>query len=210
MIRAVVTDFGGVITTPLMSAFARAHAELGIPLEALGQAMGLLAARSSEPPLYRLERGRLSEREFLAGLAEGLAEVLGREVDLDGYGRRLIAAMEPNEELLAYYRKLRERGLRLAILTNNVREWQPLWRRRMHIDELFELVVDSSFEGMRKPEPGIYALTLERLGMPGEACVFVDDLEVNLPPARAAGMHAIHFRDTAQAIAEIDGLVVAA
>ena len=100
--------------------------------------------------------------------------------------------------------------MRLAILTNNVREWQPLWRRRMRIDELFELVVDSSFEGMRKPEPGIYALTLERLGVPGEACVFVDDVEVNLPPARAAGMHAVHFRDTAQAIAEIDALVVAA
>ena len=70
--------------------------------------------------------------------------------------------------------------------------------------------MDSGFEGMRKPEPEIYALTLERLGLPGEACAFVDDLEVNLPPARAAGMHAIHFRDTAQAVAELDALVLAA
>jgi putative hydrolase of the HAD superfamily len=203
VIRAVVTDFGGVITTPLLEAFTRAHKEFGIPIEALGQAMGLLAARSPEPPLHTLERGQLSERDFLAGLAAGLSEVLGRDVDLDGYGRRVMGALEPNESLLAYYRSLRERGIRLAVLTNNVREWQPLWRERLRVDELFELVVDSGFEGMRKPEPEIYALTLDRLDLPGAACAFVDDLDVNLPPARAAGMHAIHFRDTAQTICEL-------
>jgi putative hydrolase of the HAD superfamily len=61
---------------------------------------------------------------------------------------------------------------------------------------------------MRKPEPAIYELTLERLGLPAEACVFVDDLEINLPPARALGIHAVHFQHTAQAISEIDALVV--
>ena len=70
-----------------------------------------------------------------------------------------------------------------------MREWQPLWRTRFVIDGLFELVVDSGFEGMRKPEPEIYALTLARLGLPGEACAFVDDLEVNVIAARDAGMH---------------------
>ena len=74
------------------------------------------------------------------------------------------------------------------------------------IDELFEVVVDSAFVGMRKPEPEIYALTLERLGLPAEACVFVDDLEPNVEAAREAGMHGIVYRDTAQAIAELDAL----
>ena len=117
--------------------------------------------------------------------------------------------MQPNEPLLSYYRALRrERGIRLAVLTNNVREWQPRWRGRWGIDDLFELVVDSSFEGVRKPEPEIYERTLERLGLPGAACVFVDDLEVNLPPAQALGMHTVHYRNTAQAVSEIDALVV--
>jgi putative hydrolase of the HAD superfamily len=118
-----------------------------------------------------------------------------------------MAAMQPNEPMLSYYRALhRERGIRLAVLTNNVREWQPRWRGPWRIDELFELVVDSSFEGVRKPEPEIYERTLARLGLPGDACAFVDDLEVNLPPAAALGMHTVHFRNTAQAISEIDAL----
>jgi len=209
VIGAIVSDFGGVVTLPLTEAFKRAHAELGIPIEALGKAMGLLASRSEEPPLYTLERGQLSERDFIAGLEGALGEILGRPVSLDGYGARLMGELEPNQPLLDHYRRLRdEHGIRLAILTNNVREWHSAWRDRLRIDDLFELVVDSGFEGVRKPEPEIYARTLERLGLPGEACAFVDDLEVNLPPARAAGMHAIHFRDTAQVTAELDALVL--
>jgi putative hydrolase of the HAD superfamily len=115
-----------------------------------------------------------------------------------------MAALHPNEELFAYYRGLRDRGVRLALLTNNVREWEPLWRPKLPVDDVFELVVDSAFVGMRKPEPEIYALTLERLGVPAEACVFVDDLEINVDAARSAGMQGIVYRDTAQAIAELD------
>ena len=61
-------------------------------------------------------------------------------------------------------RELRERGYRMAILTNNVREWEELWRAKLPVDEIFELVVDSAWVGMRKPEPEIYQLTIERLG----------------------------------------------
>ena len=210
MIKAVVSDFGGVVTLPLIEGFKRAHADLGIPVEALGKAMALTASRSPEPPLWTLERGQMTEPDFMAGLQAAISEVVGHPVDLDGYGTRLMGELQPNEELLDHYRSLRERGVRLAILTNNVREWHDAWRTRFEIDALFELVVDSGFEGTRKPEPEIYALTLARLGLPGEACAFIDDLEVNLPPARAAGMHAIHFRETAQVIAELDALVLPA
>lgn len=206
-LRAVISDFGGVLTTPLMDAFARANAQFGVPVDTLHEAMRRLATAAGEPPLFRLERGELSEGDFLGELQAVLSELLAREVDLDGYGARLMGTMERNEPLFAYFASLRERGVRLAILTNNVREWQPLWRERLRIDELFELVVDSGFEGVRKPEPEIYARTLERLGLPGKACAFVDDLEINIPPARAAGVHAIHFRDTDQAIAELDALL---
>jgi putative hydrolase of the HAD superfamily len=116
-------------------------------------------------------------------------------------------AMQPNHELLERYRALREGGMRLALCTNNVREWEPLWRAKLPVDELFEVVVDSAFVGTRKPEPRIYAITLERLGLPGEACAFVDDLDVNVAAAKEAGMHGIHYRDNAQAIAELDALL---
>jgi len=128
-------------------------------------------------------------------------------VSLHGFGARLMDALHPNQALLGYYRGLRERGIRLALLTNNVREWEPLWRPKLPIDALFETVVDSGFVGMRKPEPGIYELMLERLGLPGAACAFVDDLDVNIAAAREHGMHGVHFRDTDQAIAELDALL---
>jgi putative hydrolase of the HAD superfamily len=211
VIKAVVSDFGGVITTPLTEAFTRAHEEMGIPLDALRRAMVLLASRHPEPPLFVLERGHMSEPEFMGLVQEALSEELGRPVSLDEYGVRIMRSLERNEPLLEYYRALRdERGIRLAILTNNVREWHDAWRTRSRVDELFELVVDSSFVGMRKPEPGIYALMLSRLGLPAEACAFVDDVEVNVVAAREAGMHAVHFRDTDQVIAELDALVLAA
>jgi putative hydrolase of the HAD superfamily len=209
VISAIVTDFGGVLTTPLIESFTSANAELGIPVESLREAMRLSAERHGEPPLFTLERGQIGEPEFIDDLAVSLSQVLARTVDLDGYGERLMDALERNEPLLAYYRGLHARGMRFAILTNNVREWQPLWRAKLAADDLFELIVDSGFEGVRKPEPEIYRVTLERLGLPGDACAFVDDLEVNLPPARDLGMHAIHYRAADQAIAEIDALLAA-
>ncbi|HEY6886782.1 MAG TPA: HAD family phosphatase [Solirubrobacter sp.] len=207
MIKAVVSDFGGVVTLPLMDAFKRAHAEIGVPVEALAKAMALVASRAPEPPLWTLERGQMSEPDFIAVIAGGLSEVLGRPVDLDGYGARLMDSLQPNEPLIDHYRALRERGVRLAILTNNVREWHDAWRARIPVvDELFELIVDSGFEGTRKPEPRIYELTLSRLGLDARDCAFVDDVEVNVTAARELGMHGIQFHDTDQVIAELDAL----
>ena len=77
----------------------------------------------------------------------------------------------------------------MALLTNNVREWEPLWRSMLPVDEIFELIVDSGFVGMRKPDAEIYELTLERLGDASPAeCLFVDDVEVNIEAARELGL----------------------
>ena len=203
-VEAVISDFGGVLTTPLFEAFLAVQRDSGIPLGALGQAVGSLAARDGANPLFELETGRLRERDFIAGLEGALSKELGREVELAGFGEAYFAQLHPNQELLDYLRSLRERGLRLALLTNNVREWEPLWRPKLPVDELFEVVVDSAFVGMRKPDPEIYRLTLERLDLAPEACVFVDDTDVNVAAARELGMRAVWFRSTGQAIAEIE------
>ena len=207
MIRAVVSDFGGVLTAPLLTAFKRATADGGVPLEALGKAMVRAAERHGESPIFPLERGEISEGEFIARVEAELPHVTGAQASLGGLGERLMSALEPNDGMFDYFRELRGRGLRLAILTNNVREWEARWRALLPIDEVFELVVDSAFVGLRKPDPAIYALTLDRLGLPGEACAFVDDLEVNVEAARAAGMRGVVFRDTAQAIAELESVL---
>jgi putative hydrolase of the HAD superfamily len=207
VIRGVVSDFGGVLTSPLQAAFLHAQDGLGIPLEAYGAAMAAASAREGVNPLFALERGDITEADFLERMERGLAETLGREVSLDGFGERLMGALEPNEPLFSYLRGLRDRGLRLGLLTNNVREWEPHWRTMLPIDEVFDVVVDSGFVGMRKPEPGIYELMLGRLGLPGSECAFLDDLEVNVEAARQQGMHGIVYRDADQAIAELDALL---
>jgi putative hydrolase of the HAD superfamily len=94
----------------------------------------------------------------------------------------------------------------MALLTNNVREWEPQWRAKLpEIDEIFEVVVDSAFVGMRKPDPEIYKLTLERLGdglRPAD-CLFVDDVDVNCETAQSLGMKVVHYVEPDQAISAI-------
>ena len=110
--------------------------------------------------------------------------------------------------MLDLMRELRDRGFRMAILTNNVREWEELWRAKLPVDEIFELVVDSAWVGMRKPDPRStgsrssgWATALE----PPE-CLFVDDNELNVEAARELGMTAVQFLSNEQAIPEISAL----
>jgi putative hydrolase of the HAD superfamily len=203
-----VSDFGGVLTSPLMDAFASLQEGIDVPTEAYGAAMAHSLADDGVHPLFALERGEISEAEFVARLERGLEATLGRPVSLDGFGSRLMEALHPNDELFDHFRELkRGNGLRFALCTNNVREWEPLWRPKLPIDDVFDVVVDSAFVGTRKPEPAIYAITLERLGLPAHECAFLDDLEVNVHAAREAGMHGIVYRDNATAIAELSSLL---
>jgi putative hydrolase of the HAD superfamily len=204
-IEAVISDFGGVLTTPLLGSFAAFQDQTGIPVEALGSAMGRIADRDGEHPLYELERGRMSEERFLAELRRELVADLGAEPELHRFREIYFDALDPNEPMIELMRGLRDRGYRMGLLTNNVREWEPLWRSMLPVDEIFEVVVDSAFVGMRKPERGIYELALERLGgLAPEAALFVDDVEVNCDAARALGMRAVRYREPEQAIAEVE------
>ena len=207
MIRAVVSDFGGVLTSPLIESFLAYQDRSGVRFEDLGRAMQRVAEKSGgEYPLFRLEKGEISEREFLASIEEEL----GGGVRLDSLRETYFAHLHPHREMIDYMRELRGRGLRMAILTNNVREWEPHWRAKLpEIDEIFDVVVDSAFVGMRKPDPRIYELTIERLGdgLSAAECVFVDDTEVNCEVARELGMHAVQFRDFEQARAELEAIL---
>ena len=204
MIEAVISDFGGVLTSPLLDSFAAFQNSSGISMQALGEAMGSLWERDGAHPLFELETGRLSEREFLTRLGSELTARLGHPVEMHSFGTEYFQHLHPNEPVIDYMRSLRARGYRMAICTNNVREWEKLWRPMLPVDEIFEVVVDSGFVGMRKPEPEIYALTLERLGVSPAEALFVDDIELNCDAARDLGIRSVWFRSNEQAIAEIE------
>jgi putative hydrolase of the HAD superfamily len=207
-IRAVISDFGGVLTSPLMGSFAAFQDRTGISGASLGRAMQTIAERDGAHPLFELEMGRMTEADYLEQMAEALEPELGHRPQMVGFKEIFFEALDPNEPMISLMRELAP-SFRMALLTNNIREWEPLWRAKLPVDEIFEFVVDSAFVGMRKPDPAIYELTVERLGdglAPGD-CLFVDDVDVNIQAARELGMTAVHFRDNEQAIPEIRELL---
>jgi putative hydrolase of the HAD superfamily len=203
-LTTVISDFGGVLTTPLVQSFAAVQDETGIPFEALGKAMAEIERADGEHPLYELEKGRLTEEDFLAKLADTLEPALGHRPQLHRFREIYFDALHPNEPMIDLMREAKDRGHRMALLTNNVREWEPLWRSMLPVDEIFELVVDSGFVGCRKPDREIYDITLDRLGdTDPRDCLFIDDTDVNCRAAEELGMAAVHYRDNDQAIGEI-------
>lgn len=203
-LEAVISDFGGVLTSPLVDSFMAFQTASGIPLEELGKAMMAFASREGVNPLFELEVGRMSEARFLSGLSDELTSSLGREVQLESFGEQYFENLHPNEAMIGYMRELKGRGYRMAICTNNVREWEQLWRAKLPVDEIFDVVVDSAFVGARKPEPRIYEITLSRLGVPAESAILVDDIELNCRAAEELGMRAVWFHSTEQAIEQIE------
>jgi putative hydrolase of the HAD superfamily len=202
--EAVVSDFGGVLTTPLMGSFLALQDEHGVSVEDFGEAMrAAAAAGDGEIPLFKLERGDITEPEFLEALRDQLEGPLGHRPKLHRFREIFFAALDPNEPMIDLMRECKRSGHRMAMLTNNVQEWEPLWRTMLPVDEIFELVIDSGYVGYRKPERQIYEITLERLGLPASACLFVDDMEVNCEAARALGFTAVQYREPAQAVAEV-------
>jgi putative hydrolase of the HAD superfamily len=203
---AVVFDLGGVITDSPMAAFAAYEAEAGLP-------EGLIVRLNSTDPdtnaWARFERNELDAAGFTDAFeAEALAA--GHRLD----ARRVLAALagEVRPQMVKAVRRLRAAGLPLALLSNNV---APMERtgRLGELLELFDAVVESSVEGVRKPEPEIYHRALARLSaaagrdLAPSDCAYLDDLGINLKPARAMGMHTIKVTDPDVALDELSALV---
>jgi putative hydrolase of the HAD superfamily len=209
VIKAIVSDFGGVLTTPLMQSFLAVQDEIGISVEQFGQAMKTILDRDGTHPLFEMEVGAITEEQFLAKLGEALEPELGHKPELHRFREIYFEALDPNEPMIELMRELKARPLRMALLTNNVKEWEPLWRTMLPVDEIFEFVVDSAFVGHRKPDREIYDIVLERLGdgLEAENLLFIDDIEHNVTAARDYGWGAVHYREPDQAIAEIRAAV---
>ena len=137
-IEAIVSDFGGVLTTPLLGSFMAFQDQTGISTENLGKAMQAVAEDDGENPLYELERGEITEVAFLERLADGLEPLLGHRPQMHRFKEIYFEALDPNPQMIELMRELKAEGYRMAMLTNNVREWEPLWRSMLPVDEIFE------------------------------------------------------------------------
>lgn len=206
MYEAAIFDFGGVVTTSIADAFARFDEAVGVPA---GTVLRLMREARDEATseFHRLETGAMSEADFYAALGAKVAAEAGRPIewpaDAKTIRRMLLGSLERNEAMLAAIEAI-GRDHTVGMLTNNVREWGA-WRDHYPMD-LFRVVVDSCEVGMRKPDPRIYLLTCERLGVEPARSVFVDDLKENVDGAAAVGLRGILFTTTDDTLAELRAL----
>lgn len=206
-LRALIVDWGGVLTEPLQDAIA-AWAQIdGIPIEHyvavmrewLGVESGELAR---DNPVAALERGEIEVPHFETQLAERLTVAVGRRVDGRGLLQRMFASFAHAPAMAALVLRARQAGLRTGLLSNSWGNEYP----REGWDEMFDAVVISGEVGMRKPEPEIYVHALELLGVRPEESVFVDDLEPNVEAAVRLGMVAVHHTSYDDTAVRLEGL----
>jgi putative hydrolase of the HAD superfamily len=200
----VLFDFGGVILTSPFEAFARHEAERGLPD---GFLRGLNATNPHTNAWARLERNEVSFDEFCR-LYEGEAAAAGHHID----GRETMALLagEVRPEMVTALRRCKEAGLKTACVTNNWVSFEELPEAREDtagVLALFDAIIESSKVGIRKPEPRFYELACEALAIRPEEAVFLDDLGINLKPARAMGMTTIKVEDPAKAIADLEAVL---
>ena len=202
MIEAVIWDFGGVFTTSPFEAFARYEREKGLPADLIRKING---ANHLENAWARFERAELDLDGFDKAFAAE-ASALGHHVP----GRDVIGLLSGDfrPDVIEALRRIKQAGFKTGCITNNVpanqtgsAEGRTLYARE--VMALFDHVIESAKTGIRKPDPRIYEMMCEALAVKPEACVYLDDLGVNLKPARAMGMTTIKVEDGPQAIAEL-------
>ncbi|HWT93470.1 MAG TPA: HAD family phosphatase [Solirubrobacteraceae bacterium] len=196
----LLVDFGGVLTTNVFASFAAFCRDEGLPEDLIAQAF-----RSSPVPrdlLFRLELGQLSAADF----EREFARAIGLPDDrAEGLAGRLFANAGPDDAMLSAVAAAKRAGVRTGLISNS---WgEALVYDRERFPELFDGVVISHEVGMRKPDPAIYTLGAERIGLPPEACVFVDDLGGNLKPALALGMATVKHVSADETIPQLEELL---
>jgi epoxide hydrolase-like predicted phosphatase len=205
-IDAVIYDFGGVFMASPFEAVRRAGTDQGHDGTATLDVVFGPYGDDTDHPWHRCERGELDLMSVRDEVRElGLAQ--GMQVDLFEMLKYIGGDGNVRSEMIESVRRVRASGRKTGILTNNIAEGRAFWRPMLPL-ELFDVVVDSSEVGMRKPNPAIYRHTLELLGVEPARSVFLDDYAGNVVAARDVGMIAILVEEDPQpAIDELDALL---
>jgi epoxide hydrolase-like predicted phosphatase len=196
----LLVDFGGVLTTNVFAAFAGFCAREQLEPDRVRNAFR--EDESARGLLFQLELGEIDEHEF----ERGFGAALGLPEDrVDGLIERLWADMGPDDEMIEAVAAFRGRGVRTGLISNS---WGTALKYEDELMErLFDGVVISHLEGLRKPDPAIYALGAERIGLAPAECVFLDDLPGNLKPARAMGMATVVHRSAHESVPQLEELL---
>jgi epoxide hydrolase-like predicted phosphatase len=202
--EALVIDFGGVMTTSLQNAMAAFAMSKGIELQDLVRA-ALSAYMGAEDDLVTdFETGRLSEADFSVAFAARLEEYSGVHIEHDGLVAGLFESLELEEDMFDLVERSKFGGYKTALLSNS---WGMGLYPIDRIRELFDVVVISGEVGLRKPDPDIFKMTVDKLGLEAAACVFVDDHPGHLKAAQEAGMTTVLHKSPAQSIPEVEVLL---
>ena len=193
--RALLVDYGGVLTTDIWSSFSAFCRERGLDPEAAKKLFRESPDAMAE--LRRLERGEVEPAVF----EKRFAELLGTEPD--GLVEGLFAGLGPDEAMIEAVRRAGRAGIPTGLVSNS---W-VMGHYSDELRELFDAVVISGEVGMHKPEPEIFNLAAERVGRPPEDCVFVDDLRENCAGAERVGMTAVLHRGSAATVARLEELL---
>ncbi|MXZ77955.1 MAG: HAD family phosphatase [Acidimicrobiia bacterium] len=211
MIEAVFWDFGGVFTGSPFHHLDNYARSMGTTNERLLEHVFGRYEADGDHPWHRLERGEGTLADALEAAAEACRTDGIEGFNSEGFFKAMSGTNsdERRESAVSKVRELNEAGIRQAIITNNAKEFGDMWRSLIPVDELFDAVIDSSAVGMRKPDPRIYQLALDQLGVSSpETSSFLDDFEPNVAAARKLGMHGILVEhDISGALAELDRVI---
>ena len=189
-IDAVLFDFGGVFTVSPFTVARDAGADLGLEMELAQELCFGPYHEDTDHPWHRLERGEIPLADARTALVE-LAAARGVDVDPFTFFGRFAKEDHQRDEVVARTAAIRARGVRTALVTNNVAEFGDAWRAMVPVDELFDVVIDSCRAGVRKPNARMFHLALEALDTTAPRAAFLDDLPANVAAAEALGITGI-------------------
>ncbi|MEU6290924.1 HAD-IA family hydrolase [Streptomyces sp. NPDC046988] len=197
--KGLVLDFGGVLTTPLLPAALAFEKRAGLAEGTL--LTGLYLNPEGIRLTEELERGALTQVQW----NEAAGRLLG--IEPENLMGRIFADLRPEPLVIAAAAAARRAGAKVAVLSNSVGMVPWNLYDGYEVEELYDAVVLSEVHGTRKPEPEMFRLALDRLGLTAGECVFVDDTEQHLPPAAELGFATVHAVDPARTVAALEDLL---
>lgn len=202
--KALVVDFGGVLTTSLQDSFVMFAEALGIELQDLVRVALRAYSGGTDTLVVAFETGAISDEEFSQQFAARLTEETGVEVDPTDLVTRMFGGMKLEEAMLEAVAAAKRAGFKTALLSNS---WGLGGYPRDRLAQIMDVVVISGEVGMRKPDPEIFTFTTDKLDLPADACVFVDDHPGHLKAAQEAGMMTVLHREPDRTIPELEELL---